>query len=204
MHITKDSPLCLGSGSPRRRELLTNLRLPLRVVPADVEEAELPGEGVEAYLERIVRDKLRAVGQMKERIFDCAAVLVADTVVILDGRILQKPRDSEDAERMLQALSGRHHVVMTRFAFSAAPDTERPLCERTVRSEVTIRALSAELCRRYAATGEGLDKAGAYAAQGLGAFLVERIEGSYFNVVGLPVCEVVGALLEHGLLRDFP
>ncbi len=204
MLIAKDSPLCLGSGSPRRRELLTQLGLPLRVVPADVEEAELPGEGVERYLERIVRDKLRAVGQMKERVAGCAGVLVADTIVIIDGRILQKPRDREDAEQMLGFLSGREHQVLTRFAFSAEPDYQRPLCERTVGSQVFIRALSPELCRRYAATEEGLDKAGAYAAQGIGAFLVERIDGSYFNVVGLPVCEVVSELMGHGLLRDFP
>jgi septum formation protein len=128
---------------------------------------------------------------------------VADTIVVLDGDVLGKPRDVADAEALLKRLSGRTHTVYTRYALAAA-DAAEPALERTVASQVTLRAAEPEELARYAATREGLDKAGAYAVQGIGAFLVEAISGSYTNVVGLPVCEVVLDLKRLGLLAGFP
>lgn len=199
--ISEALPLVLGSASPRRREILANLRIPLRILPADVVETVLPGETPPRYLERIVQDKLRAVTQLAAGT-RARAVLVADTSVIVDGDILGKPEDTHDAERLLARLCGRAHVVLTRYAV-ATPDGA-VVVARTVESEVWLRAASASEIRGYARTGEGLDKAGAYAIQGIGAFLVERIHGSYTNVVGLPACEVVRDLVEHGLLAGFP
>lgn len=197
------TPLLLGSASPRRRDILTGLGLPIRVLPADVVEDVLPGEAPLSYLERVVSDKLAAVAA---RAADAAfaAILVADTTVVLEQRIVGKPRDVAEAEELLSALVGRTHVVYTRYALAAAAKPAVPVCARTVASRVTMRAASVGEIRRYAATKEGLDKAGAYAVQGIGTFLIERIEGSYSNVVGLPACEVVSDLLESGLLAQFP
>jgi septum formation protein len=199
--ISKATPLVLGSASPRRREILANLGFPLRVLPADVPEEVHAEEAPEPYIERIVADKLAAVG-VKARGEPCAGVLVADTIVVVDGDILGKPSDHADAERLLSRITGRSHVVLTRYAIGAADGTLAR--SRTVRSEVWLRAASAAEIRGYARTGEGLDKAGAYAIQGIGAFLIERIAGSYTNVVGLPACEVVNDLLATGLIESFP
>ncbi|MFZ5894164.1 MAG: Maf family protein [Myxococcota bacterium] len=201
--IDSARPLLLGSASPRRREILEGLRIPIRVAPADIVEDVLPGEEPLSYLNRIVREKLKAVAEHSAGI-DCAGVLVADTSVVLGSEILGKPRDVADAERLLTSLAGRTHIVYTRYAIAESATRDLPSCERTVESKVTMRSASTEELRRYAATGEGLDKAGAYAVQGIGSFLVKSIEGSYSNVVGLPACEVVGDLLELGLLTEFP
>jgi septum formation protein len=201
--IGESTPLLLGSASPRRRDILQGLGLPIRVLPADVVEDVLPGEAPLSYLERVVADKLSAVAvRAAGEVF--AAVLVADTTVVLGQRILGKPRDESEAEELLGLLVGRTHVVYTRYALAAAAAPNVSLRARTVESKVTMRAASAEEIRRYAATKEGLDKAGAYAVQGIGAFLIERIEGSYSNVVGLPACELVSDLVESGLLARFP
>jgi septum formation protein len=204
MLVSPAHPLCLGSASPRRSELLGGLGLPLRIVPAHIEEEPFAGEAPLSYLERIVGDKLRAVALLGEPLLDCAAILVADTIVVIDEQIINKPKDVADAERLLSSLCGREHVVFTRYALSLEPRWDTSTVARTIRSTVTLRSAPEEVLRRYAATGEGLDKAGAYAVQGIGAFLVERIDGSYSNVVGLPVCEVVRDLFEQGLLEDFP
>lgn len=224
--ISAGSPLLLGSASPRRRDILTGLRIPIRVLPADVVEDVLDGEEPEAYLARIVDAKLRAVAQRarevrgvrgtdelppstparasESRTLEYGAVLVADTSVILGREILGKPRDRADSERLLAELCGRTHVVYTRYAIASGREPEQALVSRSVTSRVTMRAASEDERRGYAATGEGDDKAGAYAVQGLGAFLVERIDGSYSNVVGLPACEVVQDLVALGLLQHFP
>jgi septum formation protein len=198
--ISDGTPLVLGSGSPRRREILTNLRIPIRVLPADVPEETRPGEEAQAYIERIVADKLAAVGVRAEGAG--AGILVADTIVVVDGDILGKPVDRADAERLLYRIVGRSHTVFTRYAIGAVDGAL--LVARTVKAEVRLRAASAAEIRAYAATGEGLDKAGAYAIQGIGAFLIESIDGSYTNVVGLPACEVVNDLLATGLIESFP
>lgn len=199
--ISERSPLVLGSASPRRREILTNLRIPLCVRPADVPEEVHSGETATAFIERIAGDKLAGTA-LRARGEGAAALLVADTIVVVDGDILNKPSDQDDAERLLGRIVGRSHVVFTRYAIGA-PDGSL-LRARTVESEVWLRAASAAEIRAYARTGEGLDKAGAYAIQGIGAFLIERIQGSYTNVVGLPACEVVSDLLALGLLESFP
>lgn len=201
-------PLLLGSSSPRRREILTTLGLPLRIAAADVDETGRAGEGAGAYLERIASAKLDAVRRRAEAAA-AGAILVADTAVILDGQVLGKPRDEADARAMIRSLSGRQHEVWTRFALAGpardlAAAAGPPLHAETVVTRVEFRALAEDEIDGYAATGEGLDKAGAYAIQGIGAFAVARIEGSYSNVVGLPACEVIAALRGAGLLPRFP
>jgi len=199
--IDETHPLLLGSASPRRREILATLGLPITVVSVDVDERVLPGEAPAAYLERIVSDKL---GAASLRARGVGAVLVADTSVILGDRALGKPSDEAEARDMLRSLSGREHEVWTRFALASGADPARAVHAETVRTRVFFRALDDAEIDGYAATGEGLDKAGAYAIQGIGSFAVERIEGSYSNVVGLPACEVVVALRRAGLLGRFP
>jgi septum formation protein len=173
-------------------------------VVGDVDEDPLEAEAPLDYLERVVTDKLAAIAVKADAFRDCAALLVADTIVRIEDRIIGKPRDMDDALALLQVLSGREHIVHTRYTVASAKDFNRPLLSRTVTSRVYLRSAPIEVLQRYAATREGLDKAGAYAVQGIGAFLVERIEGSYSNVVGLPVCEVVSDLMDSGLLRNFP
>lgn len=198
--IAPHTPLLLGSGSPRRREILAALGIPLRIAKADVDESVRAGEAPEPYLERVVADKLAVVLQLPEA-RGAAAVLVADTSVIVDGAPIGKPADEAEARSMLRMLSGRAHEVWTRFAIGR---DALALGAETVRTRVWFRALDDGEIAAYAATGEGLDKAGAYAIQGIGAFAVERIEGSYSNVVGLPACEVILALRRAGVLGGFP
>ncbi|WP_437955410.1 Maf family protein [Sorangium sp. So ce119] len=211
--IDDSHPLLLGSGSPRRREILTTLGLPLRVAAAEVDEAGRADEGPAAYLERVALAKLAAARRLDQAV-GAGAILVADTSVILGDAILGKPRDEADARAMLRALSGREHQVWTRFAIADGGQADRAcnadqgraeaLHAETVMSRVCFRELDDDEVASYAATGEGLDKAGAYAIQGIGAFAVARIDGSYSNVVGLPACEVVAALRATGLLARFP
>ncbi|HEY3668434.1 MAG TPA: Maf family protein [Polyangiaceae bacterium] len=200
--ISVGTPLVLGSASPRRRDILSGLGIQIRVEPADIAEHVLPGERPLDYVTRIVAGKLAAVAARVAA--PLAGVLVADTIVVVDGDILGKPEGTAGAERLLGRIVGRTHTVFTRYAVSVADAPDVIAAARTVATDVTLRAASADEIARYAASGEGLDKAGAYAAQGLGAFLIERIDGSYSNVVGLPACEVVLDLRSLGLLRQFP
>ncbi len=202
--ISRSCPLCLGSASPRRRELLTGLGLPLRVEVADVHEAVRMGEAPLDYLERVVDDKLSAVRSRPKALAETAAILVADTIVVIDDEILGKPCDIDDAVRLLNRLTGHEHTVFTRYAIQVLPLESAVARRRTVASRVKLRAATQGEIRRYAQTGEGLDKAGAYAAQGIGSFLIQRIDGSFTNVVGLPLCEVVLDLVDFELLADFP
>lgn len=207
-YLSDATPLVLGSGSPRRREILTSLRVPHVVLAGQADETVHPGEAADAYLARVARAKLGAVVQVLAGVLAGAlaararAVLVADTSVVVDGAILGKPADADEAEQMIARLAGRSHDVMTRFAIALLPhaDGVAPAHEETVVTRVTFRALSPREIRAYAESGEGLDKAGGYAVQGLGAALVPRIHGSYTNVVGLPACEVAAALGALGLL----
>ncbi len=204
--ITSERPLVLGSQSPRRSEILRGLGLPLVVRPADADESRAPGEPAEAYVARVAGLKLKAVAERltHEAAFAFAGVLVADTTVVVDGDILGKPEGQSGAVRMLERITGRAHRVLTHYAIALGDAPGVAALARTVESEVHMRAADAEEIRRYAATGEGLDKAGSYAVQGIGAFLVERIVGSYTNVVGLPACELVTDLKKLGLLAAFP
>ncbi len=200
--ISAETPLVLGSASPRRRDILSGLGIPIRVEPADIPEHVVGEERPLEYVTRIVAEKLAAVAARVSA--PLSGVLVADTVVVIDGDILGKPEGVPGAVRLLERIVGRTHTVYTRYALSVASAPSVIVAARTVATEVTLRAASADEISRYAASGEGLDKAGAYAAQGLGAFLIERIVGSYSNVVGLPACEVVLDLRALGLLGQFP
>jgi len=184
--------LYLASGSPRRRELLTQIGVPFSVVSAPIDETPLPGESAPAYVERLARAKA-AAGLAS--LAGPAVVLGADTAVVLDGRILGKPENRETALAMLADLSGREHQVLTAVALD---DGQRvhSLC---VTSKVSFRAISADEAQRYWASGEPADKAGSYAIQGLGAVFVTGLVGSYSAVVGLPLSETADLLGQFGI-----
>jgi septum formation protein len=210
--IEPSRPLLLGSGSPRRRDILASLRLPFVVLAADIVEDAFPGETPRVYLERIAAAKLDAIWGRLEREglppgapAGVSAVLVADTTVVIDGAIVGKPADVAEAASTLSRLVGRTHEVLTRYLLARAErGSGAVLGARTVRTEVSMRAASTAEVEAYARTGEGLDKAGAYAAQGIGTFLVEGVTGSYSNVVGLPACELVSDLSRLGLISVYP
>ena len=191
------TPLYLASGSPRRRELLTQIGVPFSTVSAAIDEIPFPNESPVAYVERLAREKALAGREQLQAsiVHNHFCVLGADTAVVLDDRILGKPVDQADALAMLMGLSGREHEVLTAVALN---DTER--CEtRVVRSRVTFRAISEDEAGRYWASGEPHDKAGGYAIQGLAAVFVAHLNGSYSAVVGLPVCETAELLGHFGI-----
>ena len=175
------TPLILASASPRRKEILTAVGWPFETHAAGVDETRLAGEGPEAFVSRLARAKAETVAQ--GRLF--GLVLGADTTVLVDGEILEKPRDAEDARRMLRNLSGRWHEVLTGVALVRA-ETGQALTglERT---RVRFAETSDEEIDWHVRTGDVLDKAGAYAIQGRAALFIEAIDGDYWNVVGLPV-----------------
>jgi septum formation protein len=180
--------LVLASQSPRRRELLAQLGVALEVRPAHADESQAPGEAPRAYVLRVARDKARAVpGDL---------VLAADTAVVLGDEILGKPADAADARRMLAALSGTVHEVLTAVVVRrAAPALE---LDAVVATRVRFASLSPAQLDWYVATGEPLDKAGAYAIQGAGGAFVLEVEGSVSNVVGLPLAETAALLGRAG------
>jgi septum formation protein len=180
--------LVLASASPRRRELLTQAGYTYTVHPAAIPEDVLPNEDPTAYVTRLAREKAEAVYQ--ELGDPQVTVLGADTTVTLDDHILGKPEDAADAARILRLLSGRTHRVITGVALVTA-DSTQIAAESTA---VTFIALSDEEIAAYVATGEPMDKAGAYAIQGRAARWIPRIEGCYFNVVGLPIARVFALL----------
>ncbi|QMV62562.1 Maf family protein [Pseudomonas berkeleyensis] len=186
--------LFLASASPRRRELLAQIAVPCVTQIASIDESPLPDEPAAAYVERLALEKARA-GLAALSDPDDAVVLGADTVVVLDGRILGKPLDFEDFCRTLNGLSGRSHQVMTAVAL-VSRDAE---AAQIVCSDVTFRPLSEAEIAAYWASGEPCDKAGGYGIQGLAAVFVSRIEGSYSAVVGLPLCETAQMLGDFGI-----
>jgi septum formation protein len=177
--------LILASASPRRADLLRWAGLDFDLAPANIDESRRPGEAPLAYVRRLAREKALAGDHGP------SLVLGADTMVFLGRRIFEKPADSEEARRHLAALSGRTHKVVTAFCLAAA---RRVKCEQAVISRVTFRPLTSAMIEAYAATGEGLDKAGAYGLQGRGCFLIERVAGSLSNVMGLPLTEILPLL----------
>ena len=183
--------LILASASPRRRELLTQAGFNFRVHPAHIPEDLLAGEDPIAYVTRLAREKARAVYDQLAAAEPRIAVLGADTTVTLDNHVLGKPEDASDAERMLRLLSGRTHRVITGVSLVSAVGVETA-AEVTA---VQFLTLSDAEIEAYVATGEPMDKAGAYAIQGRAARWIPRIEGCYFNVVGLPIA-LVATLLE--------
>lgn len=175
----KDAKIILASASPRRRELLAQAGFEFEVVTSDVDEVVDPSLTPDKLVMSLARQKAQAVAQNRA---DCA-VIGSDTVVVLDGKVLGKPRDEADAVRMLESLSGRKHEVYTGVCIAFAGETHC-FFERT---SVNFCELDGEQIKAYVATGEPMDKAGAYGIQGKGCVLVEGIEGDYFNVVGFPV-----------------
>lgn len=187
------SQLVLASASPRRRELLDQLGVRYLVDPADIDETRRHGETPAGYVQRMAREKaLRVAG--RHRAGD-HAVLAADTTVHLDDMVLGKPLDHFDGLGILACLSGRSHSVLTAVCLHS----DAGIDERLVETRVEFVQLSRELCEAYLATEEPWDKAGAYGIQGLGAAFVKRIEGSYSNVVGLPLCETWQLLEARGI-----
>jgi septum formation protein len=199
----------LASGSPRRRELLSQIGVPFKVLTVSVDEALVPGEAPESYVTRLAKTKAacgwgvtrapRPPGQGPAA-SDAAPVLAADTTVILDGRILVKPADRMDGERMLLELSGHTHEVLTAVALAMPNGVESRLC----RSEVTFRAITAAEARDYWETGEPHDKAGGYAIQGRAAIFVADLRGSYSGVMGLPLFQTAELLQLAGVPRWRP
>lgn len=191
--------LVLASASPRRRGFLDDLGLSFTVEAADIDETAAPGEVPSAFVQRIARAK----GAVLADKYPHAWVLAADTAVVLGDDILGKPENAPAAMTMLQRLSGRWHEVWTGFCLcrKSAARSET----HAVRTEVRFADLTEAVCRSYVQTGEPMDKAGAYGIQGKGGFLVQEIRGSYSNVVGLPLAEVIGALLRlKVILPGFP
>jgi septum formation protein len=186
----------LASGSPRRRELLQQIGVSFRVVGTAVDEAVRPGEAPAAYVARLAAAKADA-GWARSREPADAPVLAADTAVVLDGKIMGKPANQQDAEGMLRQLSGRTHEVLTAIALRTAGGLE----SRISRSEVTFRTLGADEAQDYWETGEPADKAGAYAIQGRAAVFITDLRGSYSGVMGLPLFETAELLGGAGVLR---
>ncbi len=186
--------MVLASQSPRRHELLRLIRVDHEVHPADVDETPRPGEAPPAYAERLAREKALAVARERDGI-----VIGADTIVVVDGEVLGKPRDESEAAAMLRRLSGRAHIVDT----AVAVVRKGRVVSGVEEVSVTFRSLGAAQIRRYIETGEPMDKAGAYGIQGYGATIVERIDGDFFAVMGLPLGLLVSLLGDVGVVYDF-
>lgn len=195
-------PLVLASASPRRRELIERLGLVFDVMPADLDESAQPGEAPEAMARRLAESKALAVAHLRSD----ALVVGSDTIVVVDGAVLGKPTSEQDAVAMLMRLQGREHRVETGIAVVAPPPagsrTAR-VASSTVGVDVRVRAFDRDLARAYVRTGEPLDKAGAYGIQAFGSALVERIDGDYFAVMGLPVTRMLKHIEELGWTYRF-
>lgn len=190
--------IILASGSPRRREILSQLGVAFEVLPSDVDEPpRSPSQDPADYACGLSQLKATAVAEAHPGRF----VIGADTIVVIKGEVLGKPVDAADARAMLDRLSGQQHEVITGVSLVRAGEAARTIHERT---QVWFRDLDTGSRQRYADSGEGSDKAGGYAIQDLGAGLVARIEGSYSNVVGLPAAQTVELLLGAGALPHWP
>jgi septum formation protein len=197
MRKTDKFSLILASASPRRQELLKAAGVPLEVIPSNADEKFSAGETPERHVLRLAREKAGEVAKT----YPDRWILGADTVVIIDSQVLGKPRDAKEAEKMLCLLSGREHRVTTGYCLLHLTGGERK--EGHVTSRVRFKPLSPEEIQWYISTQEPFDKAGAYAIQGKGAFMIKKISGSYTNVVGLPLCEVIEALRELDAVELF-
>jgi septum formation protein len=186
-------PVVLASASPRRRELLENIGLKFTVDPAEIAEIQTAKLKPAELAKELSRHKARAAASRHAD----SIIIAADTFGVLDGVILGKPVDERHARKMLAGLSGRYHSVIT--GFTVIDSASGRIVTRAVETRVYFRKLSRSEITRYVKTGEPLDKAGAYAIQGLGALLVERIEGDYCNVIGLPLCALTGVLRRFGI-----
>lgn len=187
--------IILASQSPRRRYLLEQAGLRFTVIPSEFDEASVSASTPDDYVRSLAEEKARDIGRKHPD----AWVIGADTVVVVEGRILGKPASTPEARDMLRRLSGRTHRVLTGYCICRMSGAQ--LFADTVRTDVLFKTLSNDEIEWYIQTGEPFDKAGAYAIQGIGTFLVKRINGSYTNVVGLPVCEVIEILIREKVVR---
>jgi len=188
----------LGSSSPRRKELLSNLGIRYRIVIPDIEEIPQKGESPSRFVKRAAQDKLRAILK-KVRVRRETVILTADTIVVLGKRILGKPSNKSEAYNMLKSLEGRWHRVYTAFCIYY----RREVVSRVVKTDVRFRRLTVSEIMNYINTKEPMDKAGAYAAQGKGATIIKEIRGSYTNVVGLPMAELIEELKRLKVQSEF-
>ncbi len=191
----------LASSSPRRYAILQRLGLPFRVVVPETEEVRKPGETVEDFVLRAAKEKGLDVADKLERTGQRPWIIAADTMVVIDDEPLGKPKNAHHARSMIKQLSGREHVVLTGWALLRKGDVRWNDVETT---RVTFKLLRPEEIDAYVATREGLDKAGSYGIQGLGCFLVERLDGKYENVMGLPASPLIEVLLNHEVIKGFP
>ncbi|MDL2269161.1 Maf family protein [Desulfosarcina sp. OttesenSCG-928-A07] len=192
----KSAPrLILASESPRRRYLLEQAGLTFAVIPSHFDETSVRFDAPDAYVRTLAREKADAVAVQ----YPDSWVIGADTIVVVEGAVLGKPADENEARNMIARLSGQTHDVYTGYAIVCK---QAAVCENAaVRTRVQFKTLTDDEINWYIGTDEPFDKAGAYAIQGLGTFLVKSIKGSYTNVVGLPVCEVIEALLKLGVIQ---
>lgn len=191
-------PLILASSSPRRKELLERLGIEFEVIPSLMDEVYRDGESPKDFALRASTEKALAVAS---GLSSDSVVIGADTIVVVDGEILGKPQDIEDAKSMLEKISGREHNVIT--GFSIVKPKDQILHREYVESRVKIKTLAPWEIEGYIKTREPMDKAGAYGAQGIGAFMIEQIQGSYTNVVGLPISQLIDMLTRLGILKLF-
>jgi septum formation protein len=189
------SKLVLASSSPRREKLFRTLGLDFIIISPDVVEKHTNGESPDEYALRISLEKALTVAATLE---DKRIVIGADTIVLFDGDILGKPKDEEEAKSMLMRLSGRYHQVMT--GLSIVKSKSEIMHTENVKSMVKFKSLNPQEIEEYVNTNEPLDKAGGYAAQGIGAFMIEEIQGSFTNIVGLPLSSLSNALKNLGIL----
>jgi septum formation protein len=202
------SQLVLASASERRKELLEKTGFTVKPMPAEVDESQHPDETPDSYVKRLARLKvLKVVDRIQSTLYPEPGttlaysresplrwVLGADTIVVLDNLVLGKPQSHEDAIEMLMGLQGREHIVITGFCLYDMKKSKEGL--QSVQTIVKFKKMTRQEVEKYLAVGESMDKAGAYAVQGVGAYLVESIHGSYSNVVGLPLCQVVEMMEE--------
>ena len=189
------NPFILASTSPRRSELLKQVGLDFRVVPSGIEEDSVKGESPRTHVLRLAEKKAHRVGSE----YPDHWVIAADTIVYVDHSILGKPKNQEEAKKMLRRLSGKEHRVLTGFSVQ---HLQKGKGDRSaVKTAVKVKRLTRSEMEWYVQTGEPLDKAGGYAIQGIGSFMIESIRGSYTNVVGLPLCELIEMLNRLGALK---
>lgn len=193
MKFRTQSEFVLASASPRRKELLTQLAIPFEVIPSDVEETLIKEETVEEYVANVARFKTQHVARKCPN----KTVIGADTIVVFENRMLHKPKTEEEAIAHLQQLSGHKHAVLTAVVIIASNGEETVFVERT---DVQFRQLTQPLIEAYVRSGDPFDKAGGYGIQTLGALFIERIEGDYHNVVGLPLATLFEKLVQLNLL----
>ena len=191
----KNSRLILASKSPRRRYLLEQAGLEFSVIPSNLEENSIPLSSAESYVRRLAEAKAKDISQR----YPDSWVIGADTIVFIDHTMLGKPGSRPEARRMLRRLSGKTHQVLTGYCICC--ETAGRLFSETIKTDVCFKELTELQIDWYINSGEPFDKAGAYAIQGIGTFLVKGIHGSYTNVVGLPVCEVLEFLINEGVVE---